>query len=281
LSSTHPPVSAFQPHTQSPLRYALVGRALAVRLRKDIAPIMLMNPTIGTHPYTGYGIDPARQELNRLFYGNDYFRPEMMDRSWAPWGTYGGSPIGYDPRVSFGYRPIDYTRPYDYARPFDYARPIDYTRPYDYARPIDYARRYEPTMRRVEFNNVLSPETGAVGTPCLNVAETPDAFLAVCELPGCDLKDVNLQVQGDCLLLTAYRRPIWSNGTVTVNYHMAEGHFGTYRRLLPIPAGIAPGQIQANFVNGLLTIVFPKAIATNGNAPVASIVINSALPTSV
>ncbi len=232
--------------------------------------------------------DYNRPEYFRQF---DYNRPEYFRQ------------FDYN-RPEYFRQQFDYARPYDYTRQYDWQRSYDYTRPYDYARSFDWARQFEArpydfnrsfeTMRPQEqlpyartSENMIRPIEGmptygtdAYSIPAVNSAETPDAFLLVVELPGVDLKDVNLQIHGSSLVLNAFRRPTWSNGTVTVNYHFAEGRFGTLRRVLPLPVGVLPGQIQANFLNGLLTIVLPKS-GSGASLPQASIVINSNVPTTM
>ncbi|HEY9856526.1 MAG TPA: Hsp20/alpha crystallin family protein, partial [Stenomitos sp.] len=206
-------------------------------------------------------------------------------------------PYGYDFNRSF-----EYGRPYgyDFNRSFEYGRPYGYdtTRSFELGRPygsteirpqeFGYGRQFEAgmpyfrpteTMRPMENMPTMGGDTFMV--PAVNSAETPDAYLLVVELPGVDLKDVNLQIHGSSLVLNAFRRPTWSNGTITVNYHFAEGRFGTLRRMLPLPTGVLPGQIQANFVNGLLTIVLPKTVNGANALPQASIVINSNVPTTM
>ncbi len=119
-------------------------------------------------------------------------------------------------------------------------------------------------------------------SPQVNCAETPDAHLLVVELPGVDVRDISLQVAGNQLILTAFRKPIWNNGTVTVGYYSTEGRFGTLRRVFHLPAGYPASQIQANFVNGQITIVLPKAAAPMGAAaPAANVAINASIPATV
>lgn len=166
---------------------------------------------------------------------------------------------------------------YPYARGFEgQARSAEYP---GMARGTELP--YALPIRPLETGSTFAPEAGYQQMPVCNFAETQDACLFVIELPGVDLKDITLQIHGANLVLTAFRRPTWSNGTVTVNYHLAEGRFGTLRRVLALPAGVLPGQIQANFINGMLTILLPRTGGGTSQMPQASIVINSAVPTTM
>jgi len=282
---------------------------------------MLMNPTLTNnfHPtFAGMGQDGIRHDLNRLYYNAEFLRSDLIDGTTLapsyPMGTYGYAPYvpfaqsiapyGLVPQLAAGYpyatqaiTPWGY-RPYDVR--FGDVRPWE-TRSFDPRFETRYDLRlydprlsqYDPRLSQVRpietavrpydamMSAAPSPDSGYTHVPATNWAEAPDAYLLVVELPGVDLKDINLQILGSSLVLNAYRRPTWSNGSVTVNYHFTEGRFGTLRRHLPLPVGVLPGQIQANFVNGLLTILIPKSAASANQVPQASIVINSAVPTTM
>lgn len=260
-----------------------------------------------------YSPDYLRSELIDPQFSSIAY-PMVGEAAMAPWGLYGGYPqagFGYQPGyfaypgASRSFVPYSYPRPAFDARAFGgydprafEIRPLD-ARAYASIDPRAYGA-YDPraidpraldprAFDARQFDGAMRPtEQGFAGTnwdanccPLMNVAETPDAYLLVVELPGVDLKDINLQLHGASLVLSAFRRPTWSNGTVTVNYHQAEGRFGTLRRAVPLPVGVIPGQIQANFVNGTLSIVLPKGAAANGTMPQANIVINSTVPTSM
>jgi HSP20 family protein len=42
------------------------------------------------------------------------------------------------------------------------------------------------------------------------------------------------------------------------SYHLSERSFGSFERLVPIPAGTHPDKIKASHKNGLLTVTIPK-----------------------
>lgn len=265
---------------------------------------MLMNPTL-TSTFQPIALEGIRHDLNRLYYNPEYLRSELMDQAYGyptmPLSPY-YAPLAFAPRAM---HTLPYGRPYEaWTRPeFGFARGYEWPRAEypraeypraEYPRPeyplAGYGRAYDPRMTEAFFGQSVRPlelaqvpgtEGGYQQSPVCNFAETQDAYLFVIELPGVDLKDISLQLHGATLVLTAFRRPTWSNGTVTVNYHLAEGRFGTLRRVLPLPAGILPGQIQANYINGMLTVLLPRTGASAGTLPQASIVINSAVPTTM
>ncbi|HBN08189.1 MAG TPA: hypothetical protein DD435_05950, partial [Cyanobacteria bacterium UBA8530] len=254
--------------------------------------------------YENYG-DFRPRSYGTQFYGSD-FRP--MGREYENFGdfrprSYGAQSYGTD------YRPYGYSynrtgREYGFAptnegygefrgTDFSYRRnemPI-YSSPsyeqgwggeggfegfrapyYGDFRPYNYYGNYQPTG--------MGRESQGEYGPLANFAETPDANLMVVELPGIDCKDLNLQVSGNTLILTAVRHPFWQNGGSAFYYHTTEGRFGTMRRYFQLPYGISPAQIQASFVNGILTVMLPKPSMGQGGGthqgmPVSNVMINN------
>ncbi|MBM3267102.1 MAG: Hsp20/alpha crystallin family protein [Candidatus Sericytochromatia bacterium] len=124
-------------------------------------------------------------------------------------------------------------------------------------------------------------QSGYIEAPSVdaNFAETPEAYLIAVELPGIEVKDISLQVVGQQLAITAFRKPIWTSGAVTAGFTMTEGRFGTLRRSISLPPDANATGVAAQHGNGLLTITIPKT--GNGAAhapgvPVANVAIQAA-----
>lgn len=95
--------------------------------------------------------------------------------------------------------------------------------------------------------------------PAVNVVENPTAFTVTAELPGLaennvkvDFTDGVLTVQGEKI----DERTEKEDGT---RYHIWERRSGSFQRSFPFPGGIAEDKITADFKNGVLTILLPKA----------------------
>lgn len=100
--------------------------------------------------------------------------------------------------------------------------------------------------------------------PKANIAETPDAVIIAVELPGVELGQVSLLITGNVLVLEGVRQPGGLLGNQMVNYQAAEGRFGAFRWICPIPNGVIAPQIESILSNGLLTIVLPKVTVHTG-----------------
>jgi len=98
---------------------------------------------------------------------------------------------------------------------------------------------------------------GIEGTfPPLNLWEEEDAFHVEAELPGLEMKDLELYVMGgNQLRLKAERKaPEIQNGT----WHRRERGFGSFVRLIGLPYMVDADNVKADFENGVLHITLPK-----------------------
>ena len=100
--------------------------------------------------------------------------------------------------------------------------------------------------------------TGALpAVPAVNVAETDVAFEVTLELPGMKPEDVTVEVRGDELRVAGEKKEETEEKGKTM--HRIERTFGRFERVLPLPAGVRDGEVEAAFNDGVLKIVLPKA----------------------
>jgi len=78
-------------------------------------------------------------------------------------------------------------------------------------------------------------------------------------LPGVDPQDVQLNVQGNALSISAERKE--SRESKDVNYLRREFTYGSLDRTLTLPQGVEADKITAEFTNGVLEISAPIAAA--------------------
>jgi HSP20 family protein len=97
---------------------------------------------------------------------------------------------------------------------------------------------------------------GSAAFPALNVWENGDRLCVEAELPGLDLKDLEIYVTGgNQLTLKGERKPrVPENGV----WHRQERTFGTFTRLLTLPYPVDPDRVDARLENGVLQIALTK-----------------------
>lgn len=121
------------------------------------------------------------------------------------------------------------------------------------------------------------------GVPPANFAEATDSYFIGIEVPGIELKDVIVQIMGQHLLLTAFRKPVWTFGATPCGFQLAEGCFGAMQRSFLLPPDANTTGIQGQCGQGLLLIVIPRnpSLAHRSSAlQFTNITINAGFPTA-
>lgn len=92
--------------------------------------------------------------------------------------------------------------------------------------------------------------------PPLNAWEQDDAFVVEAELPGVDMKDLEIYVTGQNQLTIKGER---GNGApAKAVQHRQERSFGKFVRSLSLPAPVDQNKVEAKLEHGILTIRLPK-----------------------
>jgi HSP20 family protein len=96
----------------------------------------------------------------------------------------------------------------------------------------------------------------AGGFPAFNVWEDNDTVFVEAELPGLDLKDLEIYVTGgNQLTLKGERKPSVPEKGL---WHRQERVFGKFSRSLTLPYAVNADKVDAHFENGVLTVKLPK-----------------------
>ncbi len=92
----------------------------------------------------------------------------------------------------------------------------------------------------------------------LDLYETQDDVVVKAALPGIKPENVNIQVQGDQLLIDA-TMPEEKQENQNATYYVRGLTTGEYHRQITLPVDIDPNKVDATFDNGVLTIRLPKS----------------------
>ena len=97
---------------------------------------------------------------------------------------------------------------------------------------------------------------GVVGFPPVNVWEEGDQVFVEAELPGQDLKGLEIYVTGgNQLTIKGERKPATADKGV---WHRQERGFGQFTRTLTLPFPVDPDKVQARLDNGVLKLQLAK-----------------------
>jgi HSP20 family protein len=100
------------------------------------------------------------------------------------------------------------------------------------------------------------PFAGPSSFPALNVWEDGDQVVVEAELPGLDLKDLEIYVTGgNQLVLKGQRKPTGPEKGV---WHRQERSFGAFNRALTLPFPVDADKVDARLENGVLHLKLTK-----------------------
>ena len=118
----------------------------------------------------------------------------------------------------------------------------------------DMDRLLEGLFEDVQTNGP-SRAFGQHGFPSLNVWEEGASLYAEAEVPGLDMEDLEIFVQGDELTLKGERKAV---DREDATYHRRECGVGRFSRVLRLPVEVDADQVEATLRHGVLTITLPK-----------------------
>lgn len=117
-------------------------------------------------------------------------------------------------------------------------------------------REMKRLFDRWDIGPVGRPEL-AVSYPLLNRWEDDDFIYAQAELPGLKLNDLEITVTGDNQLTIKGTRK--QTAPEKVEWHRQERDFGSFERVLSLPASVDASKVEARLDNGVLTIKLAKS----------------------
>jgi len=105
--------------------------------------------------------------------------------------------------------------------------------------------------------NAFMPGPGARRFPRLNLREDGDHYYLYALLPGVDTDHLDMNMVGNTLTLSGERMEEVSEQKRT--WHRRERGAGKFLRTIELPAEVDARGVKAEFRNGVLEVVIPKA----------------------
>lgn len=93
--------------------------------------------------------------------------------------------------------------------------------------------------------------------PAIELKNNDADIILRAELPGVDAKNLDIQVTREAVLISGEHRS--ETKTEEQRFVRSEFRYGSFRRIVPLPAAIKNDQVQADFKDGILTLTLPKA----------------------
>jgi HSP20 family molecular chaperone IbpA len=95
--------------------------------------------------------------------------------------------------------------------------------------------------------------------PPADIHETPNAITVKIELPGMGGDDIDVTLYDDALVVSGERHDDHEHDN-TICYHEAQIRYGPFRVEIIVPMEIERSQVEAQYDNGFLRVLLPKAV---------------------
>lgn len=93
-------------------------------------------------------------------------------------------------------------------------------------------------------------------SPRVDVTETDKEIKVSAELPGLEEQDIDVALTRNVLTINGQKRQ--EREQKGQNCVRTERSYGSFRRSIPLPAEVDANKVDAEFRNGVLTVILPK-----------------------
>lgn len=105
-------------------------------------------------------------------------------------------------------------------------------------------------------NRLLSEPATRPWSPSVDIFETENELHLKADLPGLDLKDIDIQIENGTLTLKGERK--FEKESKSGGFHRIERSYGSFTRYFALPDTVEPDGVKAAYTNGVLTVTLPK-----------------------
>ncbi len=113
-------------------------------------------------------------------------------------------------------------------------------------------RRFGP----MRWPKMLWPEELDSGYPSVDIYEDARSVMLKAEIPGVNKEDLNVNITEDAITISGEKKK--EEKVEEKDYYRYERSYGSFRRILPLPAGVQSTKAKAKFSDGVLEIKVPK-----------------------
>ena len=114
-----------------------------------------------------------------------------------------------------------------------------------------------PAMRSLQdtFNKLFEPSLRP-WTPAVDIVETENEMLLKMDVPGVELKDIDIRLENDTLTIKGERK--FEHEAKGKGYHRIERSYGVFARSFTLPNTLDTEHVRADYKNGVLNVMLPK-----------------------
>jgi HSP20 family protein len=106
-------------------------------------------------------------------------------------------------------------------------------------------------------NRLLSDQTATrPWAPLVDIFETDNELVLKADVPGVELKDIDIQIENGTLTLKGERK--FEKEEKNKGFHRLERSYGSFIRYFTVPETVDSENVKAEFQHGVLTVTLPK-----------------------
>jgi HSP20 family protein len=118
-----------------------------------------------------------------------------------------------------------------------------------------------PTGLRVfqdSINRLFSDDASKARpwAPAVDILETENELVLKADVPGVELKDIDIQLENGTLTIKGERK--FEKEQTNKGFHRMERSYGSFVRYFTVPESIDPEHVKAAYEAGVLTVTMPK-----------------------
>ncbi len=121
----------------------------------------------------------------------------------------------------------------------------------------DMERMFDSVLGRT-FGTMLRNGSSEKFLPTIDLAETPEGFEVLVDLPGVKAEDVKLELHEGQLVISGKRDH--ATERKDKSFHYTERASGSFVRSLVLPSDVDAEKIDAQYENGVLHVKLPKSV---------------------
>jgi HSP20 family protein len=125
--------------------------------------------------------------------------------------------------------------------------------------PFTDSEEFVPGIRIFQDTvNRLFAEGGSARpwSPAVDVFETENEVVLKADIPGIDMKDIDVRMENGTLALKGERK--FSTEKTEKGYHRVERGYGAFSRFFALPDTVDGEKVSAAYKDGVLTVTLPK-----------------------
>jgi HSP20 family protein len=92
--------------------------------------------------------------------------------------------------------------------------------------------------------------------PAVDILETENELVLKADVPGVDLKDIDIQLENGTLTVKGERK--FEKEATNKGFHRMERSYGSFVRIFTVPETVEAENVKAAYEAGVLTITLPK-----------------------